>query len=149
MTCWGGSMVNFGHEKISLPQVRCQAQLVRAGWRRSDSTLSMRTDELSVQRARGRCYRDALRSAGTRCHLASGRDQDTQVSSRSTKRVPTKYTYWGHRESNWIAGQGNGIASRNFDGQRTARKGRGETRVTRGQCLEADAGSSTTFESRQ
>ena len=137
------------HEKISLPEVRSETQLVRTGRRRSDPKMSVRAYALSLQRIGGRNYRDALRCACAGCDVTSRRDQDTQVPSSREKRASAYNSYGRHCEQNWIKGQRNGIVSRDIDGQRIARTGRGKKRAVRWVDLETHLDSTDTIESRQ
>ena len=105
--------------KISMPQVR-RSLVVQKRRQRSHTTLPLWTAPIPVSRTTGRNYDSVLRGAGSRCDSTIEGNQDLQVPAGSEKRLPGRNYDWGHSVTNWIAGQGNGIASRHTDGQGTA-----------------------------
>jgi hypothetical protein len=135
------------YETLSMSQVRGETQLVRKGRRRSDPTMPLWSDQLPVQRAGGRGYHHALRSASAGCDVTRRRNKDSEVPASSSQCASPTHTYWGHRKQNWIAGERNGITRSHPDGQRVARTGRGEKRVVRWVDLEAYLNSTNTIES--
>jgi hypothetical protein len=159
LTCGVGSVIDFlmtliptkriHEEEISVPQMRGCPQLVRTGRRGPDSTMPVRAYALSLQGARGRYYRDALRSACARCIPARRGHQDSKMPDGSSQSPPPAHTHRRDRGENWIKGKGNGIARCDIDGQRIARTGRGEKRIVRGVDLEAYLNSTNTIESRR
>ena len=133
LTYWGPDMLDsltltallptrsYDNE-IPVPKMRSKAQLVRKRKRRSNPTVPLWADEVSVSGTRGRSYCSALRSASAGCDITCKGHQDSSVSNCGTEHVSEKHPYWGDRRSNWIEGQGNGITSSHPYGKRTTRK---------------------------
>lgn len=137
------------HEKVSLPEMREQTQLVRSRGGRPDSKVSLRSYALSLSRVRGRHYRDAIRCACSGYNTTCGGHEDSQMPDGSSQPLSEKHTYWGDCGENWIKRKRNGIACRDADGQRVARTGRGEKRAVRWVDMEVDSNGSNIIESRQ
>ena len=135
------------NEKISLPKVQECAQLVRARWRRSSTEMSVRVDQLFVQRTGGRDYSDAIRRASARCHLTVRGDQDSQMPFGSQECAPGDDSYWGHRDENWIKRQRNGILGGDINGPRTTGACCCTQGAVRGFSVEADSDSQTIIKS--
>ena len=130
-------------EKVSLPEVRKQALMVRRTRRRSGTAMLVRVDPLPVPRITRRDYYNAFRGASAGCHLAIEGDQDLQVFAGCAKRVPAYYIDGRDSGSCWFTRERNSFARRDIDGQRVARTGRGPKRAARWVDLETYFGSTT------
>lgn len=134
--------------KISLPQMR-RAFMVRERWQRLTTKMSLWSASLPVSGAAGRRYRDALRSAGSRCLPPEDRHEDLPLSGSSKERISTDNQDRVNSGGNWIERKGNGIASCDLDGQRTIRASRRKKRFARWIDLAINRNSTKTTRNRR